>query len=264
MNHGGLMNDRAYSIDALTKQDLQRINPMNWMEHTTRGKVWDVSHAAHDNAQVTMGATALMVANATYVAEVVDALAPMIESHGALLPAIIKKWNGANPLDHVAPSTRGILADMAGGNATNRVSSLATGILDNLNPLMVTLVNKHGNLAATELVRILRRVNDAATQGNWDGTAKALVPLADDTEAVDAFDRLVEFTLYCAPTNVACVMDWCTATSVVEKFVVEDDRAGTGTWTVKFTTNGAEVIDALSKMAREHQIDVHMNMLAGG
>ncbi len=182
MNHDGLMNDRAYSLDAITKQDLQRMNPMNYMQHTTRGKVWDVAH----DSGLKLDTMDMMVANAKYVARCMDALAPMIEQHGAGLPIVL----------------------------------------------------------------------DALNQNG------AKTPVADP--AVDAFDRLIEFTLYCAPTNVACVMDWCTATSVVEKFVVEDDRAGTGTWTIKFTANGAEVIDALSRMAREHQIDVHMNMLAGG
>lgn len=177
MTKPGFMHDHP-ELASLSRDDLQRINPMNWMQSTTRNAIWDVIHKEHDNAQVSLNTTALMAFNAKYAASCMDALAPMIEQHGAGLPIVLDAMSGRNG---------------------------------------------------------------------------ATVPVAD------AFDRVVEFTLYCNNTCVANVMDWCSANEI-PKFIVEDDRGGTGSWKINFTYNGSKIIDSLNKLSKEYGIDVLMNL----
>lgn len=156
-----------------------------------------------------------------------------------------------NIWDHLAPSTRGLLADMARSANRHKTAELGAVILNTLNPLLTLLVNKHENSAEDVLLTDLRQyVREAMGEGNG---AIPAPPVAD------AFDRVIEFTLYCSNGCVANTMDWCSANEI-PKFIVEDDRGGTGSWKINFTMNGAKIIESLSRHCREYGIDVHMNL----
>ncbi len=147
-----------------------------------------------------------------------------------------------NPLNFVAPSTKGLIADIVGGTEPERAASLVASLLDVLNPLLMLLVNKHEGKAKDILFADLRQyVREALGEGNG---------------ANGVFDRPMHFTLFC-PDTASLTLAISRVCQNVANVVVDDDRDGSsGSWLVKFTANGVDVVSELRELG--NTIDVQM------
>ncbi len=147
-----------------------------------------------------------------------------------------------NIWDHLAPSTRGLLSDMARSCNRHKTAELGAVILNTLNPLLMLLVNKHEAQSEDVLLSDLRQyVREALGEGN--GTT-------------GVFDRPMHFTLFC-PDTASLTLAVSRVCQNVANVAVDDDRDGSsGSWLVKFTANGVDVVSELRELG--NTIDVQM------
>lgn len=158
-----------------------------------------------------------------------------------------------NVLDYCAPSTRGILADITKGGDPITMARFAATMLDQINPAMVVIANKYGHTAPIVLTQVLRSMVSEVVSDTWKGPRNG-----QKSEAVDAFDRPLHFTLFC-PDTASLTMAIARVCLVVPNVTVEDDRDGSsGCHKLSFTANGLEVITELQTLSTGHSIDIQM------